>query len=89
VFESLTANGNKDASVKGAVETSGEMQEQEARICPPLKGSCSCKKPVQAPELLGAAGESNGTYEDSLSLEQKLERRRQLQQCPGTSHMPP
>lgn len=71
----LTANGNKDAFVKGVVETSGEMQEQEGKISAALKGNCSHEKPVQDPEWLGAVGESNEAYEESLSLEEQLGRR--------------
>lgn len=88
VFASLTTNSNKDASVKAMVETSGDMQEQEEKISAPLKGSCSHEKPIWDPEGLGALGESNEAYEDSLCLEQQLGKR-QLQHCPRTSHALP
>lgn len=68
---------------------SGEMQEQEEKISAPLKGSYSREKPAQDPEWLAAVGESNEAYEDSLSLEQQLGRRRQLRHCLRTSHVPP
>lgn len=90
VCAALPANGNKDDSVSGVVEMSEEMQDQEENIPEFLKGCCSHEKSVQDPERLEAFGESNEACEDSLSLEQQLQkRRRQLQHCPRTSRVPP
>lgn len=75
VLAALPANGKKDDSVQGVVETSEEMQDQEENIPPPLKDCCLCEKLVQDPEWLEAVGESNEACEDSLSLEQQLGKR--------------
>lgn len=75
VLAAVPANGMKDDSVKGVVETSKEMQDQEENILVPLKGCCSREKLVQDPEWLEAVGESNEACEDSLSLEQQLGKR--------------
>lgn len=50
VLAALTADSNTD--VKGVVGISGEVQEQDRKISAPLKGSCSCEKPVQEPASL-------------------------------------
>lgn len=75
VCAALPTNDNKDDSVKGVVEMSEEMQDQEENIPAPLKGCCLHEKLVQDPEWLEAVGESSEACEDSLSLEQQLQKR--------------
>lgn len=90
VFAALTANGNKEASVKGVVEMSGEIPEQEEEISAPLKGSCSCEKPVQDPEVRSSWWKQWGVWRQFVpGAASGEERRRQLQHCTRTSHAPP
>lgn len=83
----VAANSNNGDPIKGAVETSGKMEEQASRS--PPKGSSLRDKPVQDPEWLWAVGQAKEAREGSLSWGSRWGRGdRQLQQRPGEPHTP-